>query len=132
MNKNTLQQRVSRSIERTVKLDNGIRFLCAHHRDWVYFHSQEALENLEQMQLKGEFLLEHQKWVEALPLLGCAWEISEILLELYNDETTFLVNRFGCLTMLLCSCLKKMGHHDCAEQIILQVQSSSRPMALQM
>lgn len=129
MNKNTLQQQVSRSIECAVKSDNRIRFLCDYNRDWVYFHSKE---NLDQMQLKGEFLLEHQKWVEALSLIGCAWKTSEILLELYNGEKTFLVNRFDCVTMFLMPCLEKMGHQECAEQINQQTQSTLNALALQL
>ena len=132
MNKNTPQQQVSRSIERAVKSDNRIRFLCDYNRDWVYFHSKEALENLDQMQLKGEFLLEHQKWVEALSLIGCAWKTSEISLELHKGEKTFLVNRFGCLTMFLMSCLEKMGYQECAEQINQQTQSTLNALALQL
>ncbi|MCC2608208.1 hypothetical protein [Planctobacterium marinum] len=97
-----------------------LRFLCPHHRDWVYFNSQEALASLEQMQLKGEFLLEHHKYQEALPLIGCAWETVEILLELYTGERSTLVTRFGCLTVLLDNCFRSLKQKVCAEHVCKQ------------
>ena len=101
-----------------------LHFLCAHHRDWVYFNSQEALEHLEQIQLKGEFLLEHQKWQEAMPLLGCAWETTSILLDLYSGEKTFLVNKLCGQTILLSTCLSRLGHLESARQISAQTLST--------
>lgn len=97
-----------------------LRFLCPHHRDWVYFNSQEALASLEQMQLKGEFLIEHHKFQEALPFIGCAWETVEILLELYTGERSLLVTRFGCLTVLLDNCFRQLKQKACAEQVCKQ------------
>jgi hypothetical protein len=32
----------------------GLTFLCPVHRDWVYFHPQDALTRLEDTQQQGE------------------------------------------------------------------------------
>jgi len=128
---NTLRHNaLSESVE--VKQNIRLHFLCAHHRDWIYFHSAEALSHLDQMQLKGEFLLEHQKWQEALPHVGSAWEITEILLELYSGEKTFLVNRLCCLTLLLNTCLLKLGHKECADQVCEQSAEALRTVLKQL
>ena len=132
MNKNTLQQNTDTSISRAVKSEKRLSFLCPHHRDWVYFNSQDAQQHLDQIQIKGEILMEHHKWAEALPLIGCAWETTEILLQLYSGEKTFLVNRLGCLTVLLCRCMEQLGHKECADLICEQTRSALAMQMLQM
>lgn len=123
MNKNTLSNQIDSALIRAANSEQRLTFLCPHHRDWVYFHSQDALAHLDQIQIKGEILLEHRKWREALPFVGCAWETAEILLQLYSGEKTFLVNRLCCLTVLLNRCLDKNGHKAYAEQVCRQTQS---------
>lgn len=131
MNKNSLSENLHSSIQRAVNSEHRLSFLCPHHRDWVYFNSQEALEHLDQMQLKGEFLLEHQRWTQALPLIGSAWETSEILLQLYSGEKTFLVNRLCCLTVLLSNCMERLGHKDCAQKVCEQTRQGLTNLAQQ-
>ena len=132
MNKNNLQENSTSSLHRPSGQEIRLRFLCPHHRDWVYFNSQQALEELDQIQLKGEILLEHQKWSKALPQLGSAWEITDILLQLYSGEKTFLVNRLCCLTVLLCSCMERMGHKDSVNQVYQQTYQILKTLAQQL
>ena len=132
MCKSTLQKEVASPVNHAVETDKRITFLCPHHRDWVYFNSQDALDTLDQIQIKGEILIDHQKWAEALPFIGSAWETTEILLQLYSGENISLVNRLGCLTILLCSCLEKLGHKDCANKICHQTTSALTVQLLQM
>lgn len=117
MNKSNSPDQSPENLQRSVAHQLRLHFLCPHHRDWVYFNSQKALEHLEQIQLKGELLLEHQRWSKALAQLGSAWEITDILLQLHSGEKNFLVNRLCCLNQLLCQCLLRMGHSDCAQQV---------------
>ena len=115
-----------------VQSEKRLSFLCPYHRDWVYFNSREAFGHLEQLQVKGEILLEHNKWLEAIPFIGSAWETAEILLQLYSGEKTFLVNRFGVLTVFLCTCLEKLKHKECAGQICHQARSALTIQLLQL
>lgn len=100
--------------------NQAIHFLCAHHRDWLYFNSHKGMDYLQQMQLKGEFLAEQQRWQEALSQLGCAWESNQILLDIYGSEKLFLVTQLGCLTVLLHHCLEQLQQFEVARQVCIQ------------
>ncbi|BDX05110.1 hypothetical protein [Planctobacterium marinum] len=100
-----------------------INFLCTHHRDWLYFNSHLGLDYLHQMQLKGEILAEQQCWQEALPQLGCAWETSQILLDIYGTEHLNLITRLGCLTVLLHHCLEQLEQVELAQQVCAQASN---------
>ena len=51
----------------------ALTFLCPKHRDWVYFHPQEAISCIEDSQDKGELLIQNNKWQEAVAFVGCAF-----------------------------------------------------------
>lgn len=114
------------------KSEKRLSFLCSRHRDWVYFNSQEALENLDQTQFKGEILMENFKWLEAVPHFGCAWEITEILLQLNVGDKSILVRRFVSLTILLNICLERIGQQECARSVCSQTLSAMKVMLMQM
>ena len=83
----------------------SLQFLCPNHRDWVYFHSEEALQYIENAQQKGELMYRQGKWREAIPFLGCAYEATEILLELHGKQHTFLLTQLTTLAIWLNECL---------------------------
>ncbi|MEP1449282.1 MAG: hypothetical protein ABJK37_24475 [Paraglaciecola sp.] len=85
-----------------------LTFLCSTHRDWVYFHPQEALANLDEAQIKGELLMQRDKWQEATTFLGCAFETTEILMELQGAEKSFLLSRLTSLAICLAVSFKKL------------------------
>lgn len=87
----------------------ALTFLCSVHREWVYFHPQEALSYLEDAQQKGESYLQHNDWKEALPFLGCAFETVEILLELQGSTKPFLITRITSLALLLANAFDKLN-----------------------
>ena len=132
MNKNTLQHKLEAALSAVLGSNQRLRFLCHHHHDWVYFNSQEALEKLDQIQIKGEILMEHLNWAQALPLFGCAWETSEILLQVYGGDKPILVNRFACLAVMINVCLERLGQKECAELVCRQTLSILAMTSLQM
>lgn len=89
-----------------------LKFLCQHHRDWIYFNSYEAIHNLEQARNQGEMLLQQQKWREALPFLGCGFETCEILWEVEVSKKEYLSTQLTALATLLATCLE---HLECPE-----------------
>ncbi|XOV81041.1 MAG: hypothetical protein ACFHVJ_08835 [Aestuariibacter sp.] len=101
-----------------------LKFLCSHHRDWVYFHPQEALVKLEQSGHYGDILLQQDKWREALPFLGCAWETAAILVDLYQSEIAFLLKRLTSQTVALARCLVQLECPEHAQLVYLQVQNT--------
>lgn len=82
----------------------SIHFLCPTHRDWVYFHSDEALAYIDDIREKGDIFYQQHLWREATPFLGCAFEAVEILLELYGAENVFLLNQLTSLGLKINEC----------------------------
>lgn len=124
MHKNSVSQLPKKSSTPYQQSMPKLQFLCPHHRDWVYFNSQEATQYLAQIQMKGEFLLQHHQYSKALPFLGSAWETANILMELLTTEHTVAVQRLVCLSALLQSCFRQLKQPQCAEQVRRQTSQS--------
>ena len=107
----------------------ALTFLCPVHRDWVYFHPQEALSYLEDTQYQGESLLQQQDWHEAIAYLGCAFEATEILMELQGGSKSFLLSRLTSLAALLANSFSHVNEHDCAQLILKQAQQTLQQAA---
>ena len=86
-----------------------VSFLCPEHRDWVYFNQNEALSWVESAHYQGEVCIEHNQWQQAMNQLGCAFEATEILLDLQGPSTTFLVTRLTSLSLSLTQCFKQVS-----------------------
>jgi hypothetical protein len=102
----------------------SLNFLCSVHRDWVYFHPQDALAQLEGTQQQGEALLQKQQWQEAIMFLGCAFETTEILIELQGNEKSFLLSRLTTLAMLLATCFTRLDAMSYGQMILKQAQKN--------
>lgn len=100
----------------------ALTFLCPVHRDWVYFHPQESLSYLEDTQHQGESFLQEQDWHEATAYLGCAFETTEILMELQGGGESFLLSRLTCLAGLLASAFTNLKANSYAQLILQQAR----------
>lgn len=69
------------------------QFLCPVHRKWVSMYPLEALEHIDVAKCKGDQLRQQQRWSEALPFLGSALEMTEIVMK----EEPQISNRLGVL-----------------------------------
>lgn len=69
------------------------QFLCPVHRKWVYQFPLETIEQIETAKAQGESLRQQQRWEEALPYLGCALEMTEILMDINRQRGS----RYGLL-----------------------------------
>lgn len=107
----------------------ALTFLCPIHRDWVYFHPQDALAQLEGTQQQGEVLMQKQEWQEAMTFLGCAFETTEILIELQGYEKSFLLSRLTTLAMLLASSFAKLNAISYGQLILKQAQTKLQLIA---
>jgi hypothetical protein len=107
----------------------ALTFLCSVHRDWVYFHPQEALAQLQATQQQGEALMQKQEWQEAMTFLGCAFETTEILIELRGNEQSFLLSRLTNLAMLLAISFAKLNAISYGQDILKQAQQKLHMVA---
>ena len=106
-----------------------LTFLCSLHREWVYFHSQAALSYLDDAQKKGEAFMEEDDWQEALPFLGCAFETTEILLEVQGAEKTFLLGRLTSLSILLAKVFNQLGRSNYGQLVLEQAEKRLQDVA---
>lgn len=107
----------------------SLTFLCPVHRDWVYFHPQDALAQLEGTQQRGEEFMQKQEWQEAVTFLGCAFETTEILIVLQDIEKSFLLSRLTTLAMLLAASFAKLNAMSYGEVILKQAQQKLQMIA---
>ncbi|AGH46811.1 hypothetical protein [Paraglaciecola psychrophila] len=101
----------------------ALNFLCPVHRDWVYFHPQDALTQLEETQQQGEALMQKREWQEAIMFFGSAFETTEILIELQGNEKSFLLSRLTTLAMLLATSFAKLNAMTYGQLILKQAQT---------
>lgn len=99
-----------------------LTFLCPVHRDWVYYHPDEAMDRIEKAQRQGEILMQQQRWDRAVPFLGCAFETAEILLEFDDLCASTLVTRLTSLAILLACCFDKVGSSAHGQAILDQAE----------
>lgn len=100
----------------------AINFLCPTHRDWVYFHPQEALTYIEEAQQQGEALLSKQDWQEASAYLGCAFETTTILMELQGAGKSYMLSRLTSLAILLANSFNKLRAYNSGREILKQAK----------
>ena len=107
-----------------------LSFLCSVHREWIYFHSQTALSYLDNAQEKGEAFIAENDWQEALPFLGCAFETTEILLEIQGAEKTFLLGRLTSLSILLAKIFNQLDKCNHGRLILDQAEKRLQNVAM--
>jgi len=95
-------------------------FLCPTHKDWLYFHSEQGIDFIEDAHRKGEYLVQQESWKKAVPFLGCAFEATEILLELYGKDKTWLLTELTLLAIQLQDCFKETGSEKYTSSISIR------------
>lgn len=85
-----------------------LSFLCTKHADWVYSHPQQALHCLARDEMQGTMLFMDGKYRDCIAYLGCAYDITAILLEVEEGKNDGLINKLQSLASLLCSAYKEL------------------------
>ena len=78
-----------------------ITYLCPKHADWVYNNPEQALHVMARDELQGTMLMQSGQFSEAIPYLGCAFDIAVILLEVDGGENSAMTTKIMSLTSLL-------------------------------
>lgn len=63
-------------------------FLCPVHRKWISLHPAEALSQIETAKKQGEHHRQNQQWEDALPQLGRALEMTEVMMDTNKSNST--------------------------------------------
>ncbi len=78
-----------------------ISYLCPKHADWVYNNPEQALHVMARDEMQGTMLLHSGQFSDAIPYLGCAFDIAVILLEVDGGENNAMTKKIMSLTSLL-------------------------------
>lgn len=78
-----------------------INYLCPKHADWVYNNPEQALHVMARDEMQGTMLMQSGQLSEAIPYLGCAFDIAVILLEVDGGENSAMTTKIMSLTSLL-------------------------------
>lgn len=94
-----------------------LTYLCPKHADWVYNNPQQAVHFLTRNDMQGSLLYHSGQYCDAIPYLGCAFDIAAILLELEDGNDVTLVNNVKALTLMLGSAYQLSQRWDCYQAI---------------
>ena len=61
-------------------------FVCANHIQWLKNHTQEILPSWNNVTEQGIYFLDRAMWTDAIPPLGCSYELAELYLELHLSQ----------------------------------------------
>ena len=89
-----------------------ISFLCTKHADWVYSHPLEAVNFLARDEFQGTTLFYDGEYRECIPYLGCAFDITAILLEVEEGQNRQLLEKVFVLSTLICDAYGALGLVD--------------------
>lgn len=94
-----------------------LQFLCANHRSQLENNVTKAIQFWQSGFDTGQFYLDHMLWHDAVPHLGCAFEIAEILLSNKMIEPEVACRWFSQSSILLASTFNNLRYSSEAEEI---------------
>ncbi|MCK7598128.1 hypothetical protein M0G74_12670 [Microbulbifer sp. CAU 1566] len=101
----------------------NLRFLCANHRQWLMTSVSRAEQAWLEWMERGAMLCEEGQYRQAIPFLGCAFELADYLLGERSPGYSVAAMRFTDSARLLME-----AYHQCGESghgnYILVVASS--------
>ncbi|MFV8782839.1 hypothetical protein ACNKU7_10495 [Microbulbifer sp. SA54] len=102
----------------------NLRFLCANHRQWLTSDLKRATRAWSDWAERGAELCEREAFAEAVPYLGCAFELASYLLGERAPDYALSALRFTDSARLLIEAYRRRGESGLANYIL--VGSSSR------
>lgn len=94
-----------------------LRFLCANHREWLYSQPEQAVHSCANSFETGWHLCQQEKWQDALPQMGCAFETAEILLTTRAIASARAVDWFLRTLQGLTQTLEKLRLQDQSREV---------------
>jgi len=95
-----------------------LRFLCANHRLELQTNMDKALKFCHTGFDTGQFYSDRSQWAEAIPHLGCAFEVSDILITHSSIDKEVSCDWLTTSAQLLAHSLKKAHYSGESEGVI--------------
>ncbi|SHF35261.1 hypothetical protein SAMN04487965_2009 [Microbulbifer donghaiensis] len=100
-----------------------LRFLCANHRQWLTADSGRAEQAWLDWVERGATLCEEGNHAEAIPLLGCAFDLASFLLGEHWPGYAVAAVRFSDTARQLMAAYRRNGESGPANYILVGASS---------
>ena len=94
-----------------------LRYLCANHRGELESNVSKAIQFWQTGFETGQYYCDHMLWSDALPHLGCAFEVAEILFSKKMIEPEVACDWFSRSALLLASTFANGYYWAQAEEV---------------
>ncbi|WP_193163542.1 hypothetical protein [Microbulbifer hainanensis] len=101
----------------------NLRFLCANHRQWLTADSRRAEQAWLDWTEQGSALCEVHSYAEAIPFLGCAFELADYLLGAQWPGYPVAAMRFGDSARQLMEAYRQRGDASLCNYILVGASS---------
>jgi hypothetical protein len=98
------------------------KYICLNHKLWVDAHPQEAFSSVQQITKLAEHLLQENQPSKAIPFLGSAFEIAEIIFD-KRLESPQLTTSLTSLAIMLAHAYASTGQVDAANALLQHLDS---------
>lgn len=96
-----------------------LQFLCNAHHNHLSNNTDKACYQWQQSFESGQIYYEEGAWQEAIPHLGCAFEIGDIIFSSKNLDTQYGCNLFLSATELLANAYQHLSYKKYSSEIYL-------------
>ena len=90
----------------------NLHYLCANHRQWLFEDSKRAEQHWLKWIETGIQCYEERRYREAVSFLGCAFEISNHLLDTTWPDTEVAVSRYTYSNICLARAYEQIGETE--------------------
>lgn len=104
-----------------------LRFMCPTHRKQVTADSSRAGLHWEDWMDKGCALYEQMRYAEAIPFLGCAFELADFLMQRQLPDEKVALSRFTYSGICLARVYEQIGDSE-TQQWVLDYANARLPL----
>ncbi|MFC6633946.1 hypothetical protein [Microbulbifer taiwanensis] len=101
----------------------NLRYLCANHRQWLTADTVRAEQAWLDWSERGAGLCEEGNYAEAIPYLGCAFELANFLLEAHWPGYGVAAMRFSDSASQLMAAYRQRGEDNQCNYILVGASS---------
>ncbi|WP_143735537.1 hypothetical protein [Microbulbifer mangrovi] len=101
----------------------NLKFLCANHRQWLMSDSRRAEQAWLEWTEQGGLLCEEKQYQQAVPFLGCAYELADFLLSERAPGYAVAATRFVDSAHKLMEAYRQYGATGHANYILVGASS---------
>ncbi|WP_444929200.1 hypothetical protein ACJJIF_15320 [Microbulbifer sp. SSSA002] len=101
----------------------NLRYLCANHRQWLTADTDRAEKAWLDWIERGKLLIEERNYAEAIPYLGCAFDLASFLLEKQWPTYAISATRFSESALWLMAAYRELGDEKLRNYILAGASS---------